>query len=53
LEPLAEKVGVTCGTALLLASFRVMVMVDVDVPFAVTGPDPVMVELVADAVLMV
>src|ERR1041384_889133 len=37
LEPVAEKVGVTPGTPLLFASFRVIVMVDVAVPSAVTG----------------
>src|SRR2546427_4019820 len=44
LDPLAEKVGVIPGTALLFTSFRVMVMVEVDVPFAVTGLVPEMVE---------
>src|SRR6266404_2641614 len=47
LEPVAEKVGVTDGTPLLLASFRVIVMVEVAAPFAVTGLVPVMVELAA------
>ena len=41
----AEKVGKILGTAFEFASFKVMVMVDVLVPFAETGPVPVMVEV--------
>ena len=41
--------GTTPLTSLLFASLRVIVTVDVDAPFAVTGPVPVMVELAAKA----
>ena len=43
----APKVGVCPATGLLLASLKVMVTVDVAVPFATTGLVPVMVELTA------
>ena len=45
----ALKVGVWPGTGLLLASLRVIVTVDVAVPFAKTGLVPVIVELAATA----
>src|SRR6266704_1606937 len=44
LDPLAEKVGVIPGTGLLFTSFKVIVMIEVAVPSAVTGLVPVMVE---------
>ena len=44
------NVGTTLGTALLFASLKVIVTVEVEVPFAVTGPDAVMDELPAAAV---
>lgn len=41
----ALKVGVTLGQiGLLFASFKVIVMIDVDIPLAMTGPDPTIVE---------
>lgn len=40
----AMKVGVSPATGLFEASFMVMVIVDVDTPSAMTGPEPVMVE---------
>jgi len=44
----ALKVGTTLGEiALLLASLKVIVMLEVEVPFAVTGPLPVIVEFPA------
>ena len=43
----AIKVGVIPDTGLLPASLRVMVIVEVDTPSAVTGPDPVIVEVSA------
>jgi hypothetical protein len=46
-DPLAEKVGVTPETGLPFASFNVIVIEDVDVPFAVTGLVPLIVELAA------
>lgn len=45
----AEKVGVIPDTALLLASLRVTVIVDVVTPSATTDVVPVMVELAATA----
>lgn len=48
LDPVAEKVGVTPGTGLLFASFNVMVIVDVEVPFAVTGVVPLIVDVAAE-----
>ena len=45
--PLAEKVGVTPGTGFAFASFNVMVIADVEVPLAVTGVVPLIVELAA------
>ena len=45
----AENVGVWPDTRLLLASFKVMVIVEVATPSAITGPEPVMVELAATA----
>jgi hypothetical protein len=45
----AENVGVWPITGLLLASFSVTVIVEVAEPSATTGPDPVMVEFVAEA----
>ena len=45
----AENVGVWAETGLLLASFRVIVTVEVAVPLAVTGLVPVMVEFAATA----
>ena len=41
----ALKVGTMPGTALLVASFKVMVTVEVATPLATTEPVPVMVEL--------
>lgn len=41
----AVKVGMTPKMGLELASKRVMVTVDVDVPLAVTGPEPAIVEV--------
>ena len=43
----AEKVGVTPETRLLLISASVIVTVDVEVPSATTGVVPVMVEFAA------
>ena len=45
----AEKVGVCPEIGLLLASLKVMVTVEVAVPFATTGLVPVIVELTATA----
>lgn len=45
----APKVGTIPGTALLAASFRVIVTVDVAVPSATTGVVPEIVELTATA----
>ena len=45
----ALKVGVEPLTGLLLASISVIVTVEVAEPFATTGPDPVIEELVATA----
>ncbi len=45
----AENVGVCPATGLLLASFSVMVTVDVAVPSATTGDVPVMFEFAATA----
>jgi len=45
----AEKVGVSPGSALLLASFKVIVIVEAAVPSAVTGPVPVIVEFAIEA----
>ncbi len=44
----AEKRGVTPETTLPLASFSVIVTVEVAVPFATTGPVPVIVEFEAE-----
>lgn len=41
----AVNVGTTPTTGLELASKSVIVTVDVEVPLAVTGPDPAMVEV--------
>lgn len=46
-DPLAEKVGITPETGLPFTSFNVIVIEDVDVPFAVTGLVPLIVELAA------
>jgi hypothetical protein len=46
-DPLAEKVGVTPETGLPFVSFNVIVIVDVEIPFAVTGLVPLIVELAA------
>ena len=43
--PEEVKVGTMLGTALLFASFKVIVIVEVELPSAVTGPVPVIVEL--------
>lgn len=48
LNPLAEKVGIKPGTAFEFASFNVIVMADVEVPLAVTGVVPVIVDVAAD-----
>lgn len=48
--PVTPKVGVKPGTALLLASRKVTVTVDVALPFATTGPVPVIFELTATGV---
>jgi hypothetical protein len=40
-------VGITPETGLPFPSFNVTVIVDVEVPFAVTGPVPLIVELAA------
>lgn len=48
LDPLAEKVGITPGTAFEFASFNVIVIADVEVPLAVTGVVPLIVDVVAD-----
>jgi hypothetical protein len=45
----AEKVGVCPETLLLLASFKVIVTVEVVTPSATTGPVPVIVEFAATA----
>ena len=45
----ALKVGVCPETGLLLASLKVILTVDVAVPFATTGLVPVIVELTATA----
>ncbi len=45
----APKVGVYPSTGLLLISLKVIVTVDVAVPLAITGPEPVMVEFAATA----
>jgi hypothetical protein len=45
----AEKVGVVPTTGLFAISLRVTVTVEVAVPFAMTGPDPVIVEFAATA----
>jgi len=47
LVPEAEKVGVMPGTGLLLASRKVTVTAEVALPFAMTGPVPVIFELAA------
>ena len=51
MEPVsvAEKVGVTLATGLLFTSRRVTVTVEVELPFATTGPEPVIVEVAATA----
>jgi hypothetical protein len=46
----ALKVGFTPDKGVLLESLRIMVMVDVELPLAVTGPDPVIEELAGSAV---
>src|SRR6266567_1812388 len=46
LDPLAEKVGVIPGTGLLFTSFKVIVMIEVAVPSAVTGLVPATVLVV-------
>ncbi len=46
---MALKVGVSPETGLLFASFKVIVTVDVSTPSAMTGPEPVMVEVAATA----
>jgi hypothetical protein len=43
----AIKVGVIPSTGLLAASLMVIVIMEVDTPSAVTGPDPVIVEVSA------
>lgn len=48
--PDAVKVGVWPGTGLLLASRKVTVTVEVALPFATTGPVPVMFEFTATGV---
>ena len=48
--PVAVKVGVCPLTGLLLASLRVMVTVEVSLPSATTGPEPVILELTATGV---
>jgi propanediol dehydratase small subunit len=45
----AEKVGVTPETGLLVASLSVIVTVEDAAPLAITGPEPVMVEFTATA----
>ena len=47
-DPVAAKVGVTLGTAFELASFNVIVIADVEVPLAVIGVVPLIVDVVAD-----
>src|SRR5207247_1201088 len=49
LVPVAAKVGVVPITALLFASFKVIVIVEVAAPSAVTGVVPLIVEFPADA----
>ncbi len=49
LVSVAPKVGVYPATGLLLISLKVIVTVDVAVPFAMTGPEPVIVEFAATA----
>jgi hypothetical protein len=44
-DPLALKIGVSPLTGLLKASKRVTVTVDVATPLAITGPEPVMLEV--------
>ncbi len=48
-ELVALKVGVTDMSGLLKASLSVIIIVDVVVPSAVTGPEPMMVEFVGSA----
>jgi hypothetical protein len=52
-EFVAEKVGVWPDTGLLKASLSVIVTEEVEVPLASTGPEPVMVELAATALVEV
>jgi len=47
--PVVLNVGVWPGTGLLLASRKVTVMLEVATSFAITGPEPMMVELAAMA----
>ena len=48
-DPLAEKVGTVPMTGFECASWRVIVMVEVETPSAVIGPMPVMVEVLEEA----
>lgn len=50
LVPVVPKVGVSPGTGLLVASRKVIVTVEVALPLATTGPEPVMVEFAATGV---
>ncbi len=50
LVSVAEKVGVTPDTKLLLISLRAIVIVELAKPSATTGPEPVMLEFTATAV---
>jgi len=45
----AEKVGVSPTIALLLESLSVIVIVEVELPFAITGVVPVILELAIEA----
>ena len=47
--PVAENVGISPATGLLLASFRVIVTVELATPSATTGLVPVIVEFVGSA----
>ena len=47
---MAVKVGSTAGEGLLYKSLRVTVIVEVEIPSAITGPEPMMVEFAATGV---
>jgi hypothetical protein len=50
LLPLTVKVGTVPTTALLFTSFKVIVMVEVELPSALTGDVPTILDVVAEAV---